>query len=248
MKYAIIFCFLSNNISADNVIDIFNEGNLFMEAKDYSSAVNSFKSAIQIDPYQSKVFYNLGNAYFRLDSLGYAVWAYSKALQISPRDKNCIYNLNLTRDRLNGQITYPKKYFSFSMLFKIRNSITFAEFILLSSIATANIFIFNFIDKIFSFNIKFKKKIINVSVFLAVLLHALSIDSYFLNKKEEAILIEKSMNIFSEPFSLNGKVLTVANEGTRIELLNFQGSWSEVILDNGAKGWVPSSSYLRLDK
>lgn len=248
MKYAIIFCFLLNNISAENIIDMFDEGNSFMEAKDYSAAIDNFNSIIEIDPYQSKVFYNLGNAYFRIDSLGYAVWAYSKALQISPRDKNCIYNLNLTKDRLNGQITYPKKHFFSSMLFKIRNSITFAELMFLSSTATASIFILNFIFKIFSFNINFRNKIIKFFVLSAIILHVLSIDSYFLNKKKEAILIEKFINIYSEPFSLNGRVLSVVNEGTRIQLLNSQGSWSEVILDNGEKGWIPNSSFLELDK
>lgn len=244
MKYAIIFCFLLNNTSAENIIELFDEGNSFMEAKDYSAAIDNFNSVIEIDPYQSKVFYNLGNAYFRMDSLGYAVWAYSKALQISPRDKNCIYNLNLTKDRLNGQVTYPKKHFFSSMLFKIRNSITFVELMFLSSTAIAVIFIF----KIFFFNINFINKINKIFVFLAIILHILSIDSYFLNKKKEAILIEKSINIFSEPFSLNGRVLSVANEGMRIQLLNSQGSWSEVILDNGEKGWIPNSSFLELDK
>ena len=69
-----------------------------------------------------------------------------------------------------------------------------------------------------------------------------------LNKKEEAILIKNSINIFSEPFSSTGKVIAVVNEGTKIQLLNFQGSWSEVIVNNGEKGWIPSSSYLELNK
>ena len=111
--------FYENNVDHYILIDIFDQGNSFMEDKNYSAAVNSYKSAIQINPYQSKVFYNLGNAYFRLDSLGHAVWAYSKALKLSPRDKNTIYNLNLTKDRLNIQFTYPKNYFLVSMLLKI---------------------------------------------------------------------------------------------------------------------------------
>lgn len=246
MRYSIILWLLLNNIFANTLIDIFDQGNSFMEDKNYSAAVNSYKSAIQINPYQSKVFYNLGNAYFRLDSLGHAVWAYSKALKLSPRDKNTIYNLNLTKDRLNIQFTYPKNYFLVSMLFKIRNNITFNELIFLSSFITACFFIFNFIDKIKIFN--FNDKFINLCLFLAVFLHIMSIDSYFLNKKEEAILIKKSINIFSEPFSSNGKVIAVVNEGTKIQLLNFQGSWSEVIVNNGERGWIPNSSYLELNK
>ena len=248
MRSSIIFCFLLTNIIADNVTDIFDQGNSFMETKNYSAAVNSYKSAIQIAPNQSKVYYNLGNAYFRLDSLGFAIWAYSKALQISPRDKNCIYNLNLTKERLNVQITYPKNYLLVSMLFKIRNNITFNELIFLSSLITVCLFIFNFINEINIFNVNFKKKLFKTSVFLAIFLHTLSIDSYFLKRKEEAILIKEYMNIFSEPFSSNGKVLAVVNEGAKIQLLNFQGSWSEVLLDSGEKGWIPSSSYLELNK
>ena len=246
MRYSIIFWLLLNNIFANTLIDIFDQGNSFMEDKNYSAAVNSYKSAIQINPYQSKVFYNLGNAHFRLDSLGHAVWAYSKALKLSPRDKNIIYNLNITKDRLNLQFTYPKNYFLVSMLLKIRNNITFNELIFLSSFITACFFILNFINKINIFN--FDEKFINLCLFLAVCLHSLSIDSYFLNKKEEAILIKNSINIFSEPFSSTGKVIAVVNEGTKIQLLNFQGSWSEVIVNNGEKGWIPSSSYLELNK
>ena len=248
MRYTIIFLFLLNNIIADNVIDIFDQGNSFMEAKNYSAAVNSYKSVIKIAHNQSKAYYNLGNAYFRLDSLGYAVWAYSKALQISPRDKNCVYNLNLTKEKLNVQITYPQNYFLVSMLFKIRNNITFNELIFLSSLITACLFILNFINEINIFNFKLKKKMFKIFVFLAIFLHTLSIDSYFLNRKEEAILIKKYVNIFSEPFSFNGKVVAMVNEGTKIQLLNFQGTWSEVILDGGEKGWIPSSSYLELNK
>ena len=243
-----IFFLTLGMVYSQNIDSLFSSGNDSYNKNQFDVSVIAYENILSQGFYSADLYYNLGNAYFRLDSLGFAIWAYSKALQISPRDKNCIYNLNLTKERLNVQITYPKNYLLVSMLFKIRNNITFNELIFLSSLITVCLFIFNFINEINIFNVNFKKKLFKTSVFLAIFLHTLSIDSYFLKRKEEAILIKEYMNIFSEPFSSNGNVVAVVNEGAKIQLLNFQGSWSEVLLDSGEKGWIPSSSYLELNK
>jgi hypothetical protein len=56
-------------------------------------------------------------------------------------------------------------------------------------------------------------------------------------RQSEAIIMEKVVSAQSAP-THNGKELFVIHEGLKIAILNYSGSYLEVRLPNGEKGWI----------
>ena len=247
MKLFFSIFFISNLVSAYNIDEAFQRANLLMKQEKYIDAVKAYESILNDGTILCEVFYNLGNAYYRLDSLGFAVWAYSKANLISPRNEDVIYNLNFVNSKLLGEIKLPNKFF-FQVFYKrIKDSFTFIECLFIGSLLTMILVLFNFIRNNILVH-KLSLTYIYIGLLsLVFLINILTLDKFTSLKKKEAIIVHKSTNLFSEPFSLGGTVLLVVNEGERLEIIEKKGEWSQVRINfNSEKGWVQNKSYFEL--
>lgn len=247
MRLFVLIFLISNLASAKSFDEIFLHANSLMKQEKYIEAVKVYESIMYNEPLMSEVFYNLGNAYYRLDSLGFAVWAYSKASLISPRNEDVLYNLNFVNSKLLGEIKLPNKFFFQTFYKKTKDSFTLIEWFFMGSIVTMIFFAFNFIKQ-YILNQKAFYTYINVGLIsLFFLINILTLDKFTSSKKKEAIVVDKSSNLYSQPFSVGGKVLLVINEGERLEIIENKGNWSQVRINfNSEKGWVQNSSYLEL--
>lgn len=233
-------------VNAKNIDEIFHNANLLMGREKYTEAVKTYKLIMNFQPLRSEIFYNLGNAYFRLDSLGLALWAYSTANLISPRNEDIKYNLNLVNDKLVGDIRLPNRIFFQKIYRTIKGSFTFIEWSFFSSLLTLSYFFLNFISSVLKQ--KNNLNLVNKGLLSFVLVfNILTFDKFIASKKKKAIIVKKSSEAFSEPFSQNGTLLFVLNEGEKLELIEKQGSWTLIKNNyNNEKGWIQNASYLEL--
>jgi len=91
-------------ISAQNPVELYNQGNSYYNSKDYQSAITCYEQALELG-LNKDIYYNLGNAYFKLNKIGRAIIQYQRARLIAPRDNDIIDNLNFARNYRADKIT-----------------------------------------------------------------------------------------------------------------------------------------------
>jgi len=75
------------------VIDLINEGIIYLKAGDYVKAIEKLEEAKQKSPQNSDIYYYIGEAYFRSGNLDEAISNYQKAIEISPEKPSYYYSL-----------------------------------------------------------------------------------------------------------------------------------------------------------
>ena len=84
---------------------------------------------------------------------------------------------------------------------------------------------------------------LNLFLILTLIIHAISLDKYFQEKRTNtAVIIGNGVDAYSGPFYGNKTILFRINEGSIADVSNTQKDWTEIILIDGKKGWVPNES------
>ena len=79
----------------NNAEAYFYRGNLFVERKDYDSAIADYSDAIRIDPNIRNAYYNRGKAYSDKDDLDHAIIDYTSAIRVDPNYADAYNNRGL---------------------------------------------------------------------------------------------------------------------------------------------------------
>jgi len=74
-------------------LDLVQEGNRLVEAKDYAGAVAKFQQAMQVNPDFFELWGDIGQAYERMNKLDEAVDAYKKLLEKQPENKQALMSI-----------------------------------------------------------------------------------------------------------------------------------------------------------
>lgn len=61
-----------------------------------------------------------------------------------------------------------------------------------------------------------------------------------ITERNEAIVFAPTITIKSSPAE-SGTDLFVLHEGTKVKLLDKVGDWSEILLADGNRGWIPTN-------
>ena len=62
------------------------------------------------------------------------------------------------------------------------------------------------------------------------------------SKGTKKVIIGNGVDAYSGPFYGNKTILFRINEGSIADVSNTQNDWTEIILIDGKKGWVPNES------
>ncbi|MCD4796381.1 MAG: tetratricopeptide repeat protein, partial [Candidatus Cloacimonetes bacterium] len=95
---------LNSGIFANTQIDdVFEDAVTSFELKDYSKALDRFKSIENEGIISADLFYNIGNCYFRLNEVGRSILYFKKALKVKSNheaaQRNLKYALTFTQDK-----------------------------------------------------------------------------------------------------------------------------------------------------
>jgi tetratricopeptide (TPR) repeat protein len=74
-------------------LDLVQEGNRLVEAKDYAGAIAKFQQAMQLNPDFFELWGDIGQAYERTNQLDQAVDAYKKLLEKQPENKQALMSI-----------------------------------------------------------------------------------------------------------------------------------------------------------
>ena len=241
-KYIFIFMMISYGIS-DVPNDLFLQGNQLMLKEKYVDAVQSYESIIALGYENADIYYNLGNAYYRMHHIGQAIWAYQNALYLNPRNKDFIHNLSLANARRVDRIELPPPARILKIYRTIKSYLTLSEWFLFGSIILFTQAFWLLCMQFAVLRGRSVAMILNVLIVLTLITHIIALDKYLQEKRTNtAVIIGNGVDAYSGPFYGNKTILFRINEGSIADVSKTQKDWTEIILIDGKKGWVPNES------
>ena len=100
---------------------------------------------------------------------------------------------------------------------------------------------FRILDDLFAFRMQIFLLIISA------LIHFIVLDKFWeISDKSEGVIILPIVNVRSAPIDRDEKIIFRIHEGLKVDIVQSQPGWFEIILLDGKKGWISHKSLLRL--
>ncbi|MGZ3900828.1 MAG: tetratricopeptide repeat protein [Bacteroidia bacterium] len=241
MKNFIYILFFSFAFSANTFgNDLLQKAEKAYDSKKYKEAVESYEKLVSEGFKSYQLYFNLGNAYYRDKQLGKAIYNYELARKLNPNDEDVRINLGIAAAKTVDKIDAKENFFISAVKSNLLSSFDTRGWAWLNiiSIILFCAFIFVFVS---AGSVLLKR----LSFILVLLLLAGSIATYFLGysavkskyDNKFAIITAKETKIMNEPTSTATSKFSL-HEGTKIRIVENNGDWVLIKLDNGNEGWV----------
>jgi tetratricopeptide (TPR) repeat protein len=228
-----------------NPDSLYIAGNEAILNEDFNAAIQIYESLLEKNNEHFNLYYNLGNAYYRMNQLGNAIWAFEKGLHLTPRDKDLKFNLDLANTRVRDRIEMPETIIFLEQYRNLKKMTTLMDLLLVgATFFMLGAFIY-FLKKYNHWQSILLSRLIIVLLLLSLLIHLIALDKYFeISNKQEAIIIQPEVEVYSAPFDRKETILFRLHEGVKAEVTQDQGNWLEIELIDRKKGWI-KSEYVR---
>lgn len=210
--------------------------------EDYSKAIEIYEGMLKSNGESAAVYYNLGNAYYKAGKIAPAILNYERCLLLDPGDSDARFNLQMARQKTVDKIEPVGDFFLlewFDALENMGSADSWAKM----GIACFLLFIGCLLLFFFSRWLRLKK--IGFYVGILFLLMVIFANIFAAHQKNEvmdrmhAIVFAPTVTVKSSP-DVSGTDLFVLHEGTNVTVKSTLGEWSEIALEDGNVGWMPS--------
>ncbi len=236
----ILFFILSiTNLFSNQYAKIDSANQYYAESK-FEDAIISYESIIESGFEAPQIYFNLGNAYFKKNQIAKAILNYERALILNPKDEDIKYNLELANTYIVDKLDAIPPFF---LKIWVNN---FSTLIHSNIWATISIICFLLFLGLFLIYLFTNKVLVKKTTFwFGIIFLIISISSYglssrnknLLTKNNTAIIMAPSVTAKSTP-DISGTDLFVVHEGTKVEIIDQLGTWAEIKLSDGNKGWI----------
>ncbi len=223
--------------------DLLQQAEKAYDSKKYKEAIGSYEQLVKEGYKSYQLYYNLGNAYYRNNELGKAIYCYEMARKINPNDEDVRINLGIASAKTIDKIDSKENFFISAVKTNILSSFTTNTWAWLSifTLLLAALLFFIFINS----GLVIVKRIAFVLSCLFVISFVLT---YFLGysalkakvENKFAIITAREIRIMNEP-TLSATSKFSLHEGTKIRVVENNGDWLLIKLDNGNEGWVKAA-------
>ena len=211
-------------------------------SEDYAKAIALYEEVLSSHGESAAVYYNLGNAYYKAGKLGPAILNYERCLLLQPGDADARFNLQMARQKTIDKIEPVGEFFLVKWVKAMANWAS-ADGWAKASIGCFWLFIGCLVLFFFARWTYLKK----IGFYLGLLFLALVIVSnLFANyqkgeweTRSHAIVFAATVTAKSSP-DASGTDLFVLHEGTYVSIKSTLGAWSEIELEDGNVGWLPT--------
>lgn len=223
--------------------DLLQKAETAYDAKKYKEAIANYEQLIN-DGFKSyQLYFNLGNAFYRNNELGKAIYYYELARKAEPNDEDVKINLGIASAKTIDKIDAKENFFISAVKTSLLSSFStkaWAWFSILSLVIACALF-FVFVN---SSRLLVKR----VSFLLAAVLTITFVITYSLgysalkSKSENkfAIILSKEVRVMNEPTPTAGNKFSL-HEGTKVRVIENNGDWVLIKLDNGNEGWLKTA-------
>lgn len=240
----ILFCFMAlclmGSVSAQEAA--LKEAEAAYAKEDYTKAIELYEGVLESHGESAAVYYNLGNAYYKAGKVAPAILNYERCLLLNPGDGDARFNLQMARQMTVDKIEPIGEFFLVSWFKKVEN-LGSADSWAKAGIVCFLLFIICLILFFFSRWVRIKK----VGFYMGILMviSVVFTNIFASHQKEEmmnrthAIVFAPTVTVKSSPDN-SGTDLFVLHEGTNVTVKSTLGDWSEIVLEDGNVGWMPS--------
>lgn len=244
--YTIMFAALSLAVSAQT--DKVAADSAYVKG-DYKAAIEIYESLVANNGESADVYYNLGNAYYKSENIAKAVLNYERALLLNPDDEDIRFNLELARSKTVDKVAPEYKFFLMEWLEGIINLLSISAWSVLAVVSFV-VMLLTLLLFLFGKSVSTKKTgfiIALFSLFITIFANLSALHRYhYLTERNDAVIMEPSVTAKSTP-SNSGTELFVIHEGRKVKISDdSMREWTEIELEDGNKGWIPSSSLERI--
>lgn len=244
--YTIMFAALSLAVSAQT--DKIAADSAYVKGE-YKAAIEIYESLVANNGESADVYYNLGNAYYKSENIAKAVLNYERALLLNPDDEDIRFNLELARSKTVDKVAPEYKFFLMEWLEGIINLLSISAWSILAVVSFV-VMLLTLLLFLFGKSVSTKKTgfiIALFSLFITIFANLSALHRYhYLTERNDAVIMEPSVTAKSTP-SNSGTELFVIHEGRKVKISDdSMREWTEIELEDGNKGWIPSSSLERI--
>lgn len=232
-----VFC--AGKADAQTLIDRANEA---YRNGDYAQAAELYEQSGEQDGTSAAYFYNLGNAYYKSGIYSRAILNYERSLLLDPGNEDARFNLTMAQARIPDKIEPLGTFFLQRWMTTVQNIFSSNAWAVIAVVAFL-LFLFGLLLYIFVERVVWRK----VGFFAGLLAlivtvaanHFASEQKAVLTHRDTAIIMAPTITVKSSP-SESGTELFVLHEGTKVYLTDHVGEWSEIRLEDGNQGWIPT--------
>lgn len=210
--------------------------------EDYAQAIEIYEGILKSNGESAAVYYNLGNAYYKEGKIAPAILNYERCLLLDPGDSDARFNLQMARQKTVDKIEPVGDFFLVEWFDAVEN-LGSADSWAKLGIVCFLLFIGCLLLFFFSRWVRLKK--IGFYVGILFLLMVIFANLFASHQKSEvmdrahAIVFAPTVTVKSSP-DASGTDLFVLHEGTNVTVKSTLGEWSEIALEDGNVGWMPS--------
>ncbi|MDX2173913.1 MAG: tetratricopeptide repeat protein [Bacteroidota bacterium] len=242
-KTIVIFILLLTFVSKTFSNEKLQKAEQAYDSKKYKDAILNYEELVK-DGFKSyQLYYNLGNTYYKNNQLGKAIYYYELARKINPNDEDVRINLGIASAKTIDKIDAKENFFISAVKSNLLSSLSTSSWAWLS-IATLLIGCVLFFVFVSSGNVALKRISFLFSIFLLIgFVITYSLGYSALKSKSEnkfAIITAKEIKIMNEPTPAASSKFSL-HEGTKIRVVENNGDWLLIKLDNGNEGWVKTT-------
>ena len=231
--------------AAENYPDsLWNAANEAYAQERWEDAVNDYTAIAEASMESAPLWCNLGSAWYKSGNLGKAILCYERALKLDPSYEDAKYNLELLNSmKLDRLESVPELILAtwVKNLGRMLDSDLWAVCFLVFLVLTlAMVLLFILGSSATSRRAGFFTGVVCLLLAVASLSFSLWQKNEYM-KADKAIIMKPVSSVKSSPSGDSAKDLFVLHEGTKVQVLDNVGGWSNIELSDGRQGWLPSS-------
>jgi len=228
---------------AQDVSNLWRQGNDAYSSGDWSSAINFYKAIEGENLVSPDLYYNLGNTYFKQGDNPHAILYYEKCLKLNPSHGDALNNLQIARQFTMDKIDVVPDFILVTWCRDIKYRASADGWgwisLVLIALAVALLLVFKFAGNTAARKVSFIFACIAALFALFAFFFSISEKSDAI-KSDQAIIMQPVVNVKSSPGDA-GKSIFVIHEGTKVNILDELGDWTNVEISDGRQGWLQNS-------
>lgn len=227
-----------------NVAAMWERGNGLYSAGDYNGAILTYDSIVNEGWQSAALYYNLGGACFKAGRNGLAILNYHRALRLEPSNDDVAYNLAYAESFVRDNIDVIPTGVVERLMTSIRRLMSADGWGVASLVALGLAFVAaGFYILAQSRRLRkwgFFVALAALVVFFCSLGFGGAARGQLL-AQDEAVVLMSASSVKASPEE-SSKDLFILHEGTKVEVLDSFGEWSEIRIADGNEGWIRTSA------
>ncbi len=239
---------LSFPVQATEFGEAFATGLQAYQKGDYAQAIEYYEQSLSTEMKSAEAYNNLGLAYYHNGELGYAILNFERAIRQNSYLRDAQHNLKAAKQYLDVDIKAHQGFWMFRAWNRMAgilssNSWVIIFWIFLFLAAAGFIVWYNLEDpKLRAWGFKAGVGLLILALLPMIWGFQASSKEYH---RDAVIILSPRAGIRSAP-SINGEDIIVVGAGVKAHIMEQQGEWNRIRLENGVLGWMQAKLMERI--